>query len=364
MGVFDVAFLVSVLTIAAPVLLAANGELLAQRAGVMNVGLEGVMLSGAFCGYAVMCQVDNQMLGFLGGIAGGVLGAALMGILAIEARVDQIVAGIAIGILGYGVTAFLNQHFIPEPRTFDPLPRLAIPGLSALPVIGDVLFRQDLFIYATAIVVVSTAYALHRTTWGINLVAVGETPMAADAAGVSVRGVRWATVLLAGVAAGAAGAYVSIGDVGVFRDDMVGGRGYLAIAAVLFGMWRLRGVLLAVAIFATTDAIQLRLQSLDVIPREVWAVAAILLVPIVLRLATRADGTRTATALLTPPRLLVVAGSTVLVWFAIRPPDVSLPASLWLAMPYVLALVALAAAKASRHQAPSALTIPYVRSEA
>lgn len=364
MGVFDVAFLVSVLTIAAPVLLAANGELVAQRAGIMNVGLEGVMLAGAFSGYAVMCAVENQALGFLGGIAGGLLGAALMGALAIEAKVDQIVAGIAIGILGYGATAFLDQHFIPEPQTFDPLPRVAVPGLSRIPVVGEVLFDQDLFIYATMLVVLGTAYALHRTTWGINLSAVGETPVAADAAGVSVRGVRWAAVLLAGAAAGAAGAYVSVGDVGVFREDMVGGRGYLAIAAVLFGMWRLRGVLLAVAIFAATDAIQLRLQSLDAIPREVWAVAAVLLVPVVVRLAVRADGARGVTALLRPARLLLVGLVVVLVVLAVRPPDVSLPASLWLAMPYVLALVALAAAKASRHQAPSALTIPYVRSEA
>ncbi|MCR1783992.1 ABC transporter permease [Nocardioides carbamazepini] len=366
MGIFDVAFLVSVLTIAAPVLLAATGELVSQRAGVMNVGLEGIMLAGAFSAYAAMTVTESLLIGFLGGITGGLVGAVLMGALVIEAKVDQIVAGIAIGVLGYGVTAFLDQRLLPEPHTFEPLERLAIPGLSAIPVLGDVVFRQDLFLYATLLIVAGTAFALYRTTWGINLAAVGETPVAADAAGVSVRGVRWAAVLVSGAMAGAAGAYVSVGDVGVFREDMTGGRGYLAIAAVLFGMWRLRGVVLAVTIFACTDAVQLRLQSIDAIPREVWLVAALLLVPVVVRALASVRSVRGGPlhAALRPGPAGGVLIVLLLAVFAVRPPDMSLPASLWLAMPYVLALVALAAAGASRHQAPSALTIPYVRSEA
>jgi simple sugar transport system permease protein len=366
MGIFDVAFLVSVLTIAAPVLLAATGELVSQRAGVMNVGLEGVMLAGAFGAYATMTAAESLLVGFLGGVAAGLLGAALMGLLAIEAKVDQIVAGIAIGILGYGGTAFLDQRFFPEPHTFEPLERLSVPGLSAVPVLGEVVFRQDLFIFATLLLVAGTAFALYRTTWGINLAAVGETPVAADAAGVSVRGVRWAAVLVSGAMAGAAGAYVSVGDVGVFREDMTGGRGYLAIAAVLFGMWRLRGVVLAVAIFACTDAVQLRLQSLDAIPREVWAVAALLVALVLARTVSTTRSMRGASSRTALRPSFVGLGLAVLVLavLAVRPPDVSLPASLWLAMPYVLALVALAATGASRHQAPSALTLPYVRSEA
>ena len=307
MGVLDIAFLVSALTIAAPILMAATGELISQRAGVMNVGLEGVLLAGAFAGYLTMTRVDNQALGFLGGIAGGLLLAALMGLLAIEVKVDQIVAGIAIGVLGLGLTTFLDQHFVPEPQTFKPLPRIEIPLLADIPVIGPLLFHQDLFIWATLAVVALAALVMYRTTWGINLAATGETPVAADAAGVSVRGLRWTAVLISGALSGAAGAYISIGDVGVFREDMTGGRGYLAIAAVLFGAWRLRGLLAAVAIFAATDALQLRFQSM---------------------------------------------------------PSVPVPASLWLALPYVLALVALGVGAASRRRAPSALTLPYVRSEA
>ncbi|GAA2631247.1 ABC transporter permease [Paractinoplanes durhamensis] len=352
MGVLDIAFLVSALTIAAPILLAATGELIAQRAGVMNVGLEGVLLAGAFAGYLTMTRIDNQALGFLGGIAGGLLLAALMGVLAIEVKVDQIVAGIAIGVLGTGLTSFLDQHFVPEPRTFTPLPRLSVPLLSDVPVLGEVLFHQDLFIYVTVALVVLAGLAMYRTTWGINLAATGETPIAADAAGISVRGVRWAAVLIAGAFAGAAGAYISIGDVGVFREAMTGGRGYLAIAAVLFGSWRLRGLLAAVTIFAVTDAVQLRLQSLPTVPGEVWGVAALLVAVGVAR-------SRRPRA-----RLIGAAVLLGLVALAVLRPQLTLPASLWLAMPYVLALVALAAGRASRHRAPSALTVPYIRSEA
>jgi simple sugar transport system permease protein len=359
MGVFDIALLVSALTIAAPILLAATGELIAQRAGVMNVGLEGVLLAGAFAGYLTMTRIDNQALGFLGGITGGLLLAALMGVLAIEVKVDQIVAGIAVGVLGSGLTSFFNQHFVPEPQTFTPLPRLAVPLLSDLPAVGEVLFRQDLFIYATIALVVLAGLALYRTTWGINVAATGETPVAADAAGVSVRGVRWAAIGVSGAFAGAAGAYISIGDVGVFREDMTGGRGYLAIAAVLFGSWRLRGLLVAVTIFAVTDAIQLRLQSMHSVPGEVWAAAALLvlggLVVPRARLPRRAPR---------PGELIgavILAGLVVL---ALAHPQLTLPASLWLAMPYVLALAALGAGGAARHRAPSALTLPYVRSEA
>jgi ABC-type uncharacterized transport system permease subunit len=364
-GVFDVAFLVSALTIAAPVLLAATGELISERAGVMNVGLEGVLLAGAFSGYYAMTLVDNIGLGFLGGIAGGLVFGGLMGLLAIEAKVDQIVSGIALSLLGYGLTTFLNDHFVAEPRTFDPLPRLAIPLLSRLPVIGEVLFTQDAFIYAVAAVMVLVALALARTTWGINLSATGESPVAADAAGVSVRGMRWAAVLFSGACAGAAGAYISVGDVGVFREDMTGGRGYLAIAAVLFGAWRLRGLGLAVAIFAATDATQLRLQSLDAIPDEVWVVAAamVLLFLAIGRMGGRNRGQREALRP-SPGDLLGLTVVAALVGLAVVQPDVTLPVSLWLAMPYVLALVALGSGPTIRHRAPSALTIPYLRSEA
>jgi ABC-type uncharacterized transport system permease subunit len=372
-GVFDVAFLVATITIAAPILLAATGELVSQRAGVMNVGLEGVLLAGAFAGYITMTWVDNQALGFLGGILGGLILSALMAVLAVEVKVDQIVCGIAIGLLGHGLTAFLNEHFVSTPRTFDPLPRLGVPVLSGIPVLGDVLFRQDLFIYATLVLVVLVGLAMSRTTWGINLSAVGESPVAADAAGVSVRGVRWAGVLVSGAFAGAAGAYISIGDVGVFREDMTGGRGYLAIAAVLFGVWRLSGLLGAVAIFAVTDAIQTRLQSLAAIPAEVWAVAAVIvLIGLLLARIHRVPGENGSAAGRFalrdgPARAGELLGAGVLaglVWLAWTGPDLTLPASLWLALPYVLALVALAVRRASRQQAPAALTIPYLRSEA
>jgi len=359
MGIFDVAFLVSAVTIAAPILLAATGELVSEKAGVINVGLEGVMLSGAFTAYWTMTGTGNMFVSFVGGLAGGLLFGVLMAVLAIEAKVDQIVSGIAIGLLGYGITTFLNSDAIKDPKTFAPMQRHGIPGLEDLPVVGRAFFDQDLFIYVTAIVVVLVALAMSRTTWGVNLKAVGETPIAVDAAGVSVRGLRWAATLFSAGCAGIAGAYISIGDVGVFRESMTGGRGYLALAAVLFGRWRLRGVGLAVTIFAVTDATQLRLQALGEIPREVWiAAAAIVVLVLALRARVRA-GIRP-----TGGDLFIGAVLVALVITAIVAPRTTLPVPLWLAMPYVLALVALATAGNTRNQAPTALAIPYLRSEA
>jgi simple sugar transport system permease protein len=359
MGIFDVAFLVSAVTIAAPILLAATGELVSEKAGVINVGLEGVMLSGAFTAYWTMTGTGNMFVSFVGGLAGGLLFGVLMAVLAVEAKVDQIVSGIAIGLLGYGITTFLNSDAIKDPKTFAPMQRHGIPGLEDLPVVGRAFFDQDLFIYVTAIVVVLVALAMSRTTWGVNLKAVGETPIAVDAAGVSVRGLRWAATLISAGCAGIAGAYISIGDVGVFRESMTGGRGYLALAAVLFGRWRLRGVGLAVTIFAVTDATQLRLQALGEIPREVWiAAAAIVVLVLALRARVRA-GIRP-----TGGDLFIGAVLVALVITAIVAPRTTLPVPLWLAMPYVLALVALATAGNTRNQAPTALAIPYLRSEA
>lgn len=359
MGIFDVAFLVAAVTIAAPILLAATGELISEKAGVMNVGLEGVLLTGAFSAYWTMTGTGSLLLSFLGGLTGGLLFGILMAVLAIEAKVDQIVSGIAIGLLGYGITTFLNSDAIEVADTFTPLQRHGIPGLEHLPVVGQPLFNQDLFVYGTVLLVVLVALAMSRTTWGVNLKAVGETPIAADAAGVSVRGLRWAATLFSAGCAGLAGAYISVGDVGVFREAMTGGRGYLALAAVLFGRWRLGGVGLAVAIFAFTDATQLRLQALGEIPREVWVAATlVVLLFLTLRLRMRRE--------LRLGRGDLVGGAIVvaLVVTAVVVPEVDIPVSLWLAMPYVLALVVLAAASSTRHQAPSALAIPYERSEA
>jgi ABC-type uncharacterized transport system permease subunit len=365
MGIFDVAFLVSAVTIAAPILLAATGELVSERAGVLNVGLEGVMLVGAFGGYLVMWETRSLALGFLGGMIAGLLFGIVMALLAIEAKVDQIVSGIALTLLGYGLTAFFNERFLAASHTFDPLPRLELPLLSHIPVIGPALFDQDAFIYATAILLVLVALALGRTTWGINLKAVGESPISADAAGVSVRGMRWVAVLFSGVCAGAAGAYLSIGDVGVFREGMTGGRGYLAIAAVLFGGWRIAGLGIAVAIFAVADTTQLRLQAIGGIPREVWVAAAILAVLGVAlgRVQRSSGGLRLASGRPTGVEVVGLAFVVGLLTLVVVSPSITLPVPLWLGMPYLLALVALGTEGKRRHKAPTALAIPYLRSE-
>jgi simple sugar transport system permease protein len=237
--------------------------------------------------------------------------------------------------------------------------------LSHIPLIGPAVFDQDAFIYATAVLVVLVALALGRTTWGINLKAVGESPASADAAGISVRGMRWTAVLFCGLCAGAAGAYISVGDVGVFREGMTGGRGYLAIAAVLFGGWRISGLGIAVAIFAVADATQLRLQAIGVIPREVWVAAAILVVlgTALGRVRRSAGALHLSSGRPTGIEVVGLAFVVVLLALVIASPSITLPVPLWLGMPYLLALVALGIEGKRRHSTPTALAIPYLRSE-
>jgi ABC-type uncharacterized transport system permease subunit len=348
--ILDTALLVSAVTIIAPILLATVGELVSERAGVMNVGLEGVLLTGAFTGYLTESLTHHISAGFLGGMLGGLAFGVLMAVLAVEAKVDQIVAGIALNLLGLGLTTFLDQRIFVTPEVFDPLPRLAVPGLAELPVIGPGLFRQDAFVYVTALVVVAVGVSVNRTTWGIGLRATGESPVSADAAGVSVRAMRWSATLFSALCCGAAGAYISIGDVGVFRSDMTGGRGYLALAAVLFGGWRLRGALVAVAIFGVADAVELRLQSSGGVPREIWIAA---LVIVVVLGAGRGR-----------PRPALIGCAVVFAVLAVTSPHLSIPVPLWLALPYALALVALVGDGRHRHHPPAALAVPYRRSEA
>jgi ABC-type uncharacterized transport system permease subunit len=360
MAPFDAALLASVLVIATPLLIVAAGELVSERAGILNVGLDGMVLTGAFAAFFVYQRSGSIALGFAAGIGAGLLMGAVMAGLAIEARADQIVSGIAINLLAVGLTSFLNDELYQGAYkgALHTLSDVWIPLLSGLGGIGEALFAQDVVIYLTVGLVCVVAWAMLRTPWGIALRAVGENPAAADAAGVSVRGMRWAGVLTAGACSGLGGAYLAIGEVGVFRNEMTGGRGFLALAAVIFGRWSPLGTVAACFIFAFADALQLRLQGTGAIPASVWlvvAAVAFLLVLGTLRRRPPADARVGATA------GLVVAAAAVVI--AIAGADVDVPQSLWLAAPFVLALGALTAAGHRRTAMPAALSIPYDREE-
>lgn len=363
---FDSAFLQAALLIASPLLFVALGELLSETGGVINVGLEGMMLVGAFVGFWAGAESGNTWLAVLMGMVSGAVMAAIMGIATIEARANQIVVGVALNIVGAGVSVFAFHKYTDNRSNLfiDRMRPLDVPGLRSIPLVGPALFRQIPLVYISVVIVPVVWIAYYKTRWGLRLRAAGELPEADETVGVSVRSLRWQGVLIAGALAGLGGAFLSVGLVGTFLNGMTAGRGFLALAAVIVGGWRPLGVALAAMLFGAADALQLRLQAESFVPRSVWIAIAILVTAYLIHLHVR--GTRLRANSAAPRRgldvelvvgLVLVAGAIIL---AFAQPRVSLPSQLWLALPYVLTIAALAGLIVRVRQ-PSALAIPFVR---
>jgi simple sugar transport system permease protein len=358
MGPFDVAWLTATVRLATPLLFASTGEMVSERTGVINIGLEGMMLSGAFFSFLGTWLWNNLLLGLLLGVVAGVVVASLMALLTIHARADQIVVGVGLNLVALGVTTFAYRQIFTS-RTEVHLARpqpLHIPLLSEIPVVGQALFSQTLLVYLAFIGVAVAWFVLYRTSWGLAIRAAGEVPAAADTAGVSVARVRWVGTLTAGAMAGVAGAFLSVGQLGLFQEDMTAGRGFLALAAVIFGGWRPMGILAACLVFGAADALQLRLQAYASIPRQVWLVVALIAVAYVV--ATRLGSSAAVRSWLGLAMGIVVSG--VAIWLFAAAPQVHFPPQLWLTVPYLLALLALAGL-VGRVRMPSALATPYRR---
>jgi general nucleoside transport system permease protein len=361
MGPFDQSWLIATVGLTAPLLFAALGELISERSGVINVGLEGMMLVGAFAAFLVTWETGSVWLGVAGGVMAGMALAAVMALVSVNGGGDQIVAGLGLFIVGGGLTVYANQEiFAEEGRiSVEPMSQLGIPGLKELPTIGDALFNQTPLAYLAYLCVPLVYLLLWRTPWGLAIRASGERPEAAEVAGISVSTVRWFGILAAGVGGGLAGALLTVGSIGVFNDGISAGRGFIALAAVVFGRWRPLGVLGACLVFGAADALQLRLQAIGEIPREVWLLAGLVaLAVLVWRL--RRPGTVPAIDVAIPGLALVAAG----VLFVVVPAW-QLPAQIWLMFPYVITILVLAGLL-GRTRLPSALGIPYreARSEA
>ncbi len=250
-----------------PITFGAMSGIICERAGVVNIAIEGMLLSGAFVSAVVASATANPWVGILAGIITGGLLAALLAVLAIRYLVDQIIAGVVINILVVGLTSFLAARVLakmPElnnPERFGPVP---IPFLSDLPVVGGILFRQNLFIYACIVAIVVLHYMLFSTRWGLRVRAVGEHPMAADTVGINVYFVRYRNVIIGGMLAGLGGAYFTIGSTGSFQQEMTAGRGFIGLAAMIFGGWAPFGAFLAGIVFGFAEAVQARLSILNI----------------------------------------------------------------------------------------------------
>ena len=256
------------LVTATPLTLAALGGMMCERSGVVNIALEGIMLIGAFVGYAAAFATHNLWLGVLGAILAGMLIAALHAVLSINFLVDQIVSGTVINILAVGITGVFYRNFIESQNTAGPgtLPQWNIPLLSQIPVLGPIVFQNQFITYAMLVLIVIVHFTLFHTVWGLRSRACGEHPLAAETAGINVYFVRYVNVIASGALAGLGGAYFSLQQIGNFLPGMTGGRGFIGLAAMIFGHWTPVGAFLASLLFAGSDQVGSRLQSVFHVP--------------------------------------------------------------------------------------------------
>lgn len=254
-----VPLLVSVATAATPLLLAATGELVAERSGVLNLGVEGMMLVGAICAFATVSLTGSPVLGILAGAAAGVVMAGLFGVLTLTLASNQVATGLALTIFGIGLSALIGAGFVGHP--VPALPKLNIPGLSSLPVAGKLLFRHDALVYLSVVMTAGVAWFLKRTRGGLILRAVGEADGSAHSIGYDVIGIRYLAVLFGGMMSGLGGAYLSVAYTPMWSEEMTAGRGWIAIALVVFAAWRPWRLLAGAYLFGGLAVLQLYLQG-------------------------------------------------------------------------------------------------------
>lgn len=247
---------------AVPLVLAAMVGIIGERTGVVNIGIEGQMLMAAFASFFGSVFTGNIYLGILIGISAGLLMGAFLAVAAVKWEMDQIIAGVVINIVAAGLTSF----FYAQGKTLpDLMPVVSIPLLSQIPLIGPVFFRNGLFALSTLFVVAAVYYGLFKTRWGLRSRAVGEYPSAADAAGINVTRIRMLNVTFAGALAGCAGAFLALEAAGTFARGITAGRGFLALAIMIFGAWNPLGALAAALFFGLSTAIASQLQADEVI---------------------------------------------------------------------------------------------------
>ena len=264
---FFISLLASTIRLATPIMVPALGQIYTQRAGILNLGVEGTMLMSAVTGFAVAFHSGSLWLGLLMGMACGMFWSLIMGFLSITIRANQVIAGLGMNILAGGLAAYIYRVIFgiqSLPPKVDSFQGIMIPGLSELPVIGPIFLQHNILVYLGFSLVFVTWFILERTTFGLKIKAVGEHPYAADAKGINVYAVRYAAVLIGGLYAGAAGAFMSIAYLNSFTEAVIGGRGYIAVSVVIFARFMPFRAMWGALLFGIASALQLRLQALGV----------------------------------------------------------------------------------------------------
>ncbi|MGE5138924.1 MAG: ABC transporter permease [Rudaea sp.] len=262
-----IGILSATLQLATPILLGALSGVLCERSGVVNIAIEGMMLGSAMTSVLVANLTGNIMLGFVAGLAIAGLLAAWHAVMSIQFKMDQIISGTVINIFASGLTNYINQRILQEYEVLNtqvtfPLISQVLPFTGKIPILGPLLFDQSPIVWLALILLVVIQVALFRTRWGLRTRAVGEHPKAADTLGINVFRTRYTNVILGGLVAGLGGIYFTLGSVGRFDKLMTGGRGFIALAAMIFGSWTPIGSFMSSLIFGFTDALQIKLQIL------------------------------------------------------------------------------------------------------
>ena len=302
-NIFNYTLIASTIRLSTPLILAALGGLYSERGGVINIALEGMMLAGAFTAAAVTAFAHSSLVGVVAAVIAGLLVAAVHAAATVRYRADQVVTGTAINMLFLGVPALLSGALFASTGATrqlskdEVLPDVMVFNPQNSPVLASI-FNHRPIVYLAIIVVVVTFYVLYRTPFGLRLRAVGENPEAADTAGVNVARMRWAGVLISGALAALGGAYLSIGQSSQFTRNMTAGRGFIALAALIFGKWHPVGATLACLLFGFAEAVSIRMQGTVNIPNQF-----ILMIPYVLTMVMLAGLIRRAD----PPKALGVA---------------------------------------------------------
>ncbi len=246
--------------LATPYLYAAIGETFAQTSGVLNLGVEGIMLMGAYAGFFVGMKTGNLWLGLLAAAVTGLLMGLLMAVVSVTLQAEQGISGIGLHLFGLGLSSLLFKVTLGGVESISGFPPIRIPILADIPLIGEQLFNHNLLVYVAFLLVPISDFVLNRTTFGLKIRAVGQKPEAADALGVNVTRIRYITVCLGGMLAGIAGASLSIALINLFQENMTNGIGFIAVALVYFGGWNAYGVLGGALLFSIVNALQLWIQ--------------------------------------------------------------------------------------------------------
>jgi ABC-type uncharacterized transport system permease subunit len=265
-----IGILISAIRLATPYLYAAVGEAFAQTSGVVNLGVDGIMLVGAYAAFFVTLNTGNLWLGVLAAMVVGLLMGLLMSVISVTLKAEQGISGIGLYMFGLGLSSLLFKVTIGTVKTVDGFQPVKIPLLGDIPVAGEIFFQHSVLVYGAFLLVPAAWWFLEKTTWGLKIKSVGQNPAAADSLGVSVDGVRYFSVCLGGVLAGLAGASLSIALVNLFQENLTAGQGFIAVALVYFGGWKPLGIMGGALLFSTVNAFQLWMQVLGTkIPSDV-----------------------------------------------------------------------------------------------